>query len=171
VAFHDGQLKEEVMFVIGIDPHKRSHTAAVLDDTEELVGQVRVNADRWQRDRLLRFAAPFEPLTWAVERGFARAQLREVSKDQHGRSRRASRRSRPPPGPRRRAAPHRTAPHVEHLVRAHARRARGFRWPVLTVGDAERRLLRHGCRCGLVPGPCAQVGVAMVGRQFVVEPH
>ena len=49
------------MFVIGIDPHKRSHTAAVLDDTEALVGQLRVNADRWQRDRLLRFAAPFEP--------------------------------------------------------------------------------------------------------------
>ncbi len=55
------------MFVIGIDPHKRSHTAAVLDDTEELVGQLRVSADRWQRDRLLRFAAPFEPRTWAVE--------------------------------------------------------------------------------------------------------
>lgn len=55
------------MFVIGIDPHKRTHTAAVLDDTEALVGQVRVSADRWQRDRLLRFAAPFEPRTWAVE--------------------------------------------------------------------------------------------------------
>ena len=55
------------MFVIGIDPHKGSHTAAVLDDTEHLVGEMRVNADRWQRDRLLRFAAPFEPRTWAVE--------------------------------------------------------------------------------------------------------
>ena len=55
------------MFVIGIDPHKKSHTAAVLDEAEELVGQLRVNADRWQRDRLLRFAAPFEPRTWAVE--------------------------------------------------------------------------------------------------------
>ena len=55
------------MFVIGIDPHKGSHTAAVLDDSEELVGELRVNADRRQRDRLLRFAAPFEPRTWAVE--------------------------------------------------------------------------------------------------------
>ena len=55
------------MFVIGIDPHKGSHTAAVLDDTERLVGELRVNADRWQRDRLLRFAAPFEPRTWAIE--------------------------------------------------------------------------------------------------------
>ncbi len=56
-----------VMFVIGIDPHKGSHTAAVLDDTEELVGELRITADRWQRDRLLRFAAAFEPRTWAVE--------------------------------------------------------------------------------------------------------
>ena len=55
------------MFVIGIDPHKRSHMAAVLDDSEQVVGQLRVAADRWQRDRLLRFAAPFEPRTWAVE--------------------------------------------------------------------------------------------------------
>jgi transposase len=61
-------MKEDVMmFVIGIDPHKRSHTAAVLDDSERLVGQIRVDADRWQRDRLLRFAAPFEPRMWAVE--------------------------------------------------------------------------------------------------------
>jgi transposase len=55
------------MFVIGIDPHKRSHTAAVLDDTEPVVSQLRVNADQWQRDRLLQFAAPFEPRTWAIE--------------------------------------------------------------------------------------------------------
>jgi transposase len=59
--------KGYVMFVIGIDPHKGSHTAAVLDDGEHLVGQLRVTAERWQRDRLLRFAASFEPRTWAVE--------------------------------------------------------------------------------------------------------
>ena len=39
---------------------------AVLDETEELVGELRVSADRWQRDRLLRFAEPFEPRTWAI---------------------------------------------------------------------------------------------------------
>jgi len=55
------------MFVIGIDPHKGSHTAAVLDDTERVVGELRVAADRLQRDRLLRFAQRFEPRTWAVE--------------------------------------------------------------------------------------------------------
>ena len=55
------------MFFIGIDPHKASHTAAVLDCDERLVGEVRVRADRSQRDRLLSFATPFEPRCWAIE--------------------------------------------------------------------------------------------------------
>jgi hypothetical protein len=53
------------VLVIGIDPRKRSHTAA-LDQGEHLVGELRVLADRRQRDRLLEFAAPFTPRTWAV---------------------------------------------------------------------------------------------------------
>jgi transposase len=53
--------------VIGIDPHKGSHTAAVIDVGEQLVGELRVDAGRRQADRLLRFAAPFAPRTWAVE--------------------------------------------------------------------------------------------------------
>jgi len=59
--------EEDIVFVIGIDPHKASHTAAVLDRTEQLVGELRVSADRRQRERLLRFAAPFAPRSWAVE--------------------------------------------------------------------------------------------------------
>jgi transposase len=55
------------VFFIGIDPHKASHTAAVLDAHEQLVSEVRVRADRSQRDRLLDFAAGFEPRCWAVE--------------------------------------------------------------------------------------------------------
>ncbi len=55
------------MFIIGIDPHKGSHTAAVLDEREVVVGELRVTADRRQRDRLLKFAAPYEPRTWAIE--------------------------------------------------------------------------------------------------------
>ena len=55
------------MFIIGIDPHKGSHTAAVLDDREMVVGELRVDADRQQRDRLLTFAAPYSPRTWAIE--------------------------------------------------------------------------------------------------------
>jgi transposase len=55
------------VFIIGIDPHKASHTAAVLDRREQLVGELRVRADRSQRDRLLAFAEPFAPRVWALE--------------------------------------------------------------------------------------------------------
>src|SRR5919106_1284914 len=55
------------MFIIGIDPHRGSHTAAVLDGAEELVDEFRLVADRRQRQRLLEWAAPFAPRVWAVE--------------------------------------------------------------------------------------------------------
>jgi transposase len=55
------------MFVIGIDPHRGSHTAAVLDESERLVGELRLPADRFQRQRLLAFAERFAPRVWAVE--------------------------------------------------------------------------------------------------------
>lgn len=55
------------MFTIGIDPHKGTHTAAVLDGTETVVDEFRLVADRHQRDRLLSFATRFEPRTWAIE--------------------------------------------------------------------------------------------------------
>jgi transposase len=60
-------LEEVRVFIIGIDPHKASHTVAVLDGREQLVGETRVHADRLQRDRLLRFAARFKPRCWAIE--------------------------------------------------------------------------------------------------------
>ena len=53
------------MFIIGIDPHKGSHTAAVLNRSETVIGELRVSADRRQRDRLLEFAADFRPRTRA----------------------------------------------------------------------------------------------------------
>lgn len=55
------------VFIIGIDPHKGSHTAAVIDGDEQLVGEVLVCADRRQRERLLRWASPFAPRLWAIE--------------------------------------------------------------------------------------------------------
>jgi transposase len=55
------------VFIIGIDPHKGSHTAAVIDSDEHVVGELSLRADRRQRDRLLRFAEPFTPRVWAVE--------------------------------------------------------------------------------------------------------
>jgi len=59
--------EEATLFTIGIDPHKGTHTAAVLDGTETVIDELRLVADRHQRDRLLRFAARFEPRTWAIE--------------------------------------------------------------------------------------------------------
>jgi len=55
------------MFMIGIDPHKGSHTAAAVDCNETVIDTLRVDADGHQRARLLAWAARFEPRTWAVE--------------------------------------------------------------------------------------------------------
>ncbi len=55
------------MITIGIDPHKGSHTATAIDEDEVVVGELRVDADRHQRARLLAWAAAFEPRCWAIE--------------------------------------------------------------------------------------------------------
>jgi transposase len=53
--------------VIGIDPHKASHTAVAIDRSEVELANVRVRATRRQVDQLLRWAEPFEKRTWAIE--------------------------------------------------------------------------------------------------------
>lgn len=55
------------MFIIGIDPHKGSHTAAAIDRSEVVLDTIRVDADRHQRARLLAWAQSFVPRTWAIE--------------------------------------------------------------------------------------------------------
>ncbi len=52
--------------IIGVDPHKRSHTAVVLDDGEEIVSQIRVAASPSQVKELLHWAPSAERL-WAVD--------------------------------------------------------------------------------------------------------
>ncbi len=42
--------------VIGVDPHKRSHTAVVLDDCEQVASEIRVTASGGQVDELLAWA-------------------------------------------------------------------------------------------------------------------
>jgi hypothetical protein len=59
--------EEEKVFVIGIDPHRGSHTATVLDEREVVVDELRLVADRLQLDRLLSVAAGYAPRMWAVE--------------------------------------------------------------------------------------------------------
>src|ERR1039457_4242324 len=53
--------------MIGVDPHKGSHTAVVIDQAEVVLGQVRVRASAAQTQRLLAWAAPWPERTWAVE--------------------------------------------------------------------------------------------------------
>jgi transposase len=55
------------VFIIGVDPHKGSHTAAVLNATEDVIAEYRVDADRKQLGRLLEWAEPFVPRRWALE--------------------------------------------------------------------------------------------------------
>jgi transposase len=68
VAIHPiGTTREAVMVLIGVDPHKGSHTAVAIDGDETQLGRVQVRADRRQLQRLLDWAAPFGQRTWAVE--------------------------------------------------------------------------------------------------------
>jgi transposase len=53
--------------VIGIDPHKASHTAVALDEGEDELSSVKVRATRRQVEQLLTWAEPFEKRTWAIE--------------------------------------------------------------------------------------------------------
>ena len=55
------------MFMIGIDPHKGSHTASAVDRNETVIDTFRVVADCHQRERLLAWAQAFTPRTWAIE--------------------------------------------------------------------------------------------------------
>ncbi len=53
--------------MIGVDPHKGSHTAVVIDQAEVVLGQVRVRASAAQAQRLVAWAAAWPERTWAVE--------------------------------------------------------------------------------------------------------
>jgi len=53
--------------MIGVDPHKGSHTAVAVDKTEQSLGELRVRSGPAQMDRLLAWAARFPERSWAVE--------------------------------------------------------------------------------------------------------
>jgi transposase len=53
--------------VIGIDPHKCSHTAVVVDEGEQLLGQLRVQAMARQAEVMLDWADRWPQRTWAIE--------------------------------------------------------------------------------------------------------
>jgi transposase len=53
--------------IIGIDPHKATHTAVAIDAKEVELASVTVRATSKQVCQLLAWARPFESRTWAVE--------------------------------------------------------------------------------------------------------
>jgi len=53
--------------MIGVDPHKASHTAVAVNAAEQSLGQLRVRASAVQAERLLAWAHAWPERTWAVE--------------------------------------------------------------------------------------------------------
>ena len=53
--------------MIGVDPHKASHTAVAIDPAEVPLGQLQVRACAPQAERLLAWAQAWPQRTWAVE--------------------------------------------------------------------------------------------------------
>ncbi|MBA3984560.1 MAG: IS110 family transposase [Acidimicrobiia bacterium] len=53
--------------VIGIDPHKATHTAVALGDGEVELGRLQIPSGRAQLHRLLTWAEPFPQRRWAIE--------------------------------------------------------------------------------------------------------
>ena len=53
--------------MIGVDPHKASHTAVAISAAEEPLGELRVRACAAQAERLLAWAPAWPQRTWAVE--------------------------------------------------------------------------------------------------------
>src|SRR5207245_11158834 len=59
--------EDAVSVIIGVDPHKGSHTAVAIDRDEVALAEFKVRAPRRRVDQLLECAAPFATRSWAVE--------------------------------------------------------------------------------------------------------
>ena len=55
------------MIIIGIDPHKASHTAVAIDETETVRGEFTTRACKTQTQRLRAWAETYTKRAWAVE--------------------------------------------------------------------------------------------------------
>ena len=64
--------------IIGIDPHKATHTAVAVNGSEDEISRLKIRATRDQVAKLLTWAAPFPSRLWAIEGaeglGFSLAQ-------------------------------------------------------------------------------------------------
>ena len=53
--------------IIGVDPHKATHTAVAISDREDELARTKVRATKAQVSQLLSWAEPFPKRTWAIE--------------------------------------------------------------------------------------------------------
>src|SRR5258708_34959227 len=58
---------EVSMTIIGVDPHKASHTAVAISDAEQELDRKKVRSGGAQLSQLVSWAEPFEKRTWAIE--------------------------------------------------------------------------------------------------------
>jgi transposase len=56
-----------VAVIIGVDPHKASHTAVAIDSSEDEVVRKKIRAGVTQVDELMSWAEPLGSRTWAIE--------------------------------------------------------------------------------------------------------
>jgi transposase len=56
-----------VTVIIGVDPHKATHTAVAIDAKEQELDRVRVRATRRQLEQLRKWAEPYGDRLWAIE--------------------------------------------------------------------------------------------------------
>jgi len=56
-----------VLVMIGIDPHKATHTAVAVDDDEKVIGEFTFSSSNTQAERLTDWAEGFTKREWAVE--------------------------------------------------------------------------------------------------------
>ena len=60
--------RRSFVVIIGVDPHKRTHTASALEPgTHRVVATLQIDATLGGYRQLLRWAARFEDRRWAVE--------------------------------------------------------------------------------------------------------
>ena len=57
------------MTMIGIDPHKATHTAVAIDDDEQVLDEFKLRASAAQAERLREWAAGFEKRALRISRG------------------------------------------------------------------------------------------------------
>jgi hypothetical protein len=53
--------------MIGVDPHKATHTAVAIDESEQALTELTIRASAAQMHRLLDWAEPYVERTWAIE--------------------------------------------------------------------------------------------------------